>query len=71
MDSLGFLVSYDTSIFTLALKLSLQQPENRKLRYCVKEISGVKKNLRLRILLNFTALEITQTDKPLIQIVGV
>ena len=41
MDSLGFLVSYDTSIFTLALKLSPLQPKNRKLRKCVSEIIAI------------------------------
>ena len=38
MDSLGFLVSCDTSIFTLALKLSCY---NLRKIDCVKEISGV------------------------------
>ena len=31
MDSLGFLVSYDTGIFTLALKRRPLQPKNCKL----------------------------------------
>ena len=48
---MDFLVSYDVSIFTLALKL---------LKKTVKEISGVKTNLSYRVIiaLTLTALNI-------------
>ena len=51
MDSLAFLVSYDASIFTLALNLSPLQPKNRKLRAFVSKTAI--KILHINIIFHF------------------